>query len=455
MLLGNRRQRGGQEFGLPGVSKKQDTTQIANEQDPGAIQIRQAERAFEATQVRSRPRPRVSIRQQFINRQQQRQEAADEKLSDIEEREGTKEDIKSKSRFTALIGDKAKEVTVPKALEATQKAARDPGVQKILRGIATVGTIATLPAQIAAPGLSEAVDIQTKGLAGKDRSVGDALSSGAKSLAIETILSSDERLGKVVKVIEVGKEIKEASDILTKTDDEPEESETEKITRILDANKNKKYNNKQLSAIQHHIDTTDYKPSTKLKKQLDTFNKDISIAKVIRSNPETIYTQKQLKNIKKFLDRNPGFTMSETLGRQFDAPKPVPTITQQSSRFVLGRHDTKAEPKLKIVSKPPVIKAKPKIKVKKITTNKLVPKFQKPIRPIKKEVKRHMSFKRFIENVDVDSVIHEVPKFSVKTTSISNKGKVEIDCSKLKDKKERKRCKHNRKLLKLKSKPIT
>lgn len=406
--------------------------------------------------------------------------STDEKLSDIQAREGPKE--ATKSRFQALVSDKVKDVSIPKAASQVREAAKDPGFQKILEGETTALTIASLPAQIATPESLPLITFQESQAKGESvgKSLGEAgktlpfalagtegrLSTVARTAALGEIgakvgtdvdegkpagdtigtaalglasiipegkttgkaFSELSRSKKALRVVResaiIGKEAKELHEALN-VKPKPVETDEEATTRVLNENpKDKKYTTSQLAAIKRHVDTTGYEPNANLQKQLDLFGKDTAIAKTLNENRNTVFTPGQLKNIKAFIKRNPGFNMSETLGRQIDAD------------------DKKAREK--------------PVKVPKKIEHKFIPKPKPPVkRSVQKESESGLAFKKFMENIDVDSVQHILPLFVGKKTTFtrSPSGLVvkEIDCSKLVGK-EKVRCEHNRKKEMLKTK---
>lgn len=300
----------------------------------------------------------------------------DELLSDIQARESTQK--KSSLDLTKPI----KDATVSKSLGSLREAAKDPRFQQaaitsIVQPTSIVKTVGDVGASLAAPELVPALTFMDS--ASRKDAVGETLKETAKTvpfalasqagevgkvaktaavaeiaaqtaedinqkksdadiatnlgLSLGSILPEGEATGKAFSTLtkgqkavrgakqasKVGKDVLEIRDALKPIKIEsPEETAAERTSRILDANKNHEFTSSQLDNIQTHIDRHGYKPSKKLKDQLDTRRKDKVIEKVLKENPNVDLNETQVKNVKKFLDRNPNVDVSGHIGRQID-----------------------------------------------------------------------------------------------------------------------------------------
>jgi hypothetical protein len=174
----------------------------------------------------------------------------------------------------------------------------------------------------------------------------------------------------------------------------------------------------------------------------------------LTNNPDMTFTQTQLASIKEFLKRNPNYKPSEHLQNQldskfFDQPEPIPSPVPVAK---VKPTIQKSPEKLKIKSEKPKFKKVPKKLIVEKENRTRAPVFPTPTQSIKDAVRLQRRFKQFIVERDVDSVIRTGFTPSHKRTTVSVEGVVEVDCSKLKNEKERRRCEHNKMLAKKKKK---
>lgn len=238
--------------------------------------------------------------------------ATDQRLEDVQK-------ISSGTLGSALTSPIKEATSVPRSLQSLREATKraGPGGALLASALNQEVGIATLPANIAAPEIGSIAEYQAKALSESKTDPKEGLELGAKSIALTGVSAADGHLANVIKAVEIGQEIKGAADVIN---DKPEltETEEEKISKVLDANKKKVFTAGQLDHIQRHVDNTGYKPSKQLKKQLDTRKKDVIIASVVQDNPQTDFTEGQLINIIKWMKRDPNAEVSGYIGSQID-----------------------------------------------------------------------------------------------------------------------------------------